>query len=179
MGQTVATPATAGTGQASPVRLMNPVAPLALVETAAVRPALARRVTVAMEALAAPARRDRSPAARVTAQRVAWVVRAARAALQSQARLAMVATAATAVRPELAPMEQSLWCRVPPARPVAMEEFPVTAATAAPVAVQLLEKTATGAMAATGAVRGAVAMVAMARPALGCHLTAQRVETAG
>jgi hypothetical protein len=173
------TQATVEMAQTSPAPLMNPVAPVALAEQAAVRPALAPQVTVAMEALAAMAHRDRLRTAQVTAQRVAKAVRAALAAQQSQARPAMVATVATAARPELAPMEQHLRLRVTMARLVVMADHPVPAVLEVPAAVQPLGKTAMVAMAATVAARAEVAMVAMARPALGCHLTAQRVGTAG
>jgi len=53
------------------------------------------------------------------------------------------------------------------------------AATVVPAAVQPRGKMVTVAMAATVAARAEVAMVAMARPALGRHLMAQRVGTAG
>ena len=178
MVETAETLATVEMAQTSPP-LMNPVAPVALAEQAAVRPALALQVTAAMAALGDTAHRDRSPAAQVTAQRVAKAVRAALAARRSQARPAMVATVATAARPELAPMEQHLRLRVTMARLVVMADHPVPAVLEVRAAVQPLGKTATVAMAATVATRAEVAMVAMARPALGRHLMAQRVGTAG
>ena len=142
------------------------------------RPALALQVTAAMAALGDTARRDRSPAAQVTAQRVAKAVRAALAARRSQARLAMVATVATAVQPALAVMERILRHQVRLASMVAPEEVLVLAAPEVLAAAQPLGKTATEAMAATVAVRAAAATAATAPLAMHRQLMVQRAATA-